>query len=75
MHVFDCYAESLPLPIPSAAEALDAAEKVMHFLDSQYKEEGAPSEWRRTLLHIHMKITELKGQPLSSAEDAAHHEL
>jgi hypothetical protein len=77
MHVFDCYAESLPLPIPSAADALDAAEKVMHFLDSQYKEEGALSEWRRTLLHIHMKITELKGQPplSSSAEDAAHHEL
>jgi Tc5 transposase DNA-binding domain len=76
MHVFDCYAESLTLPIPSAGEALEAVEKVMHFMDSQYKEEDALSECqRRTLLHIHMKITELKGQPLSSAEDAAHHEL
>jgi hypothetical protein len=76
MHVFDCYAETLSLPRPSAAEALEAVEKVMQFMDSQYKEEDALSEsQRRTLLHIHMKITELKGQPLSSAEDAAHHDL
>ena len=76
MHVFDCYAETLSLPRPSVAEALEAVEKVMHFMDSQFKEEEALSECqRRTLLHIHMKITELKGQPLSSAEDAAHHEL
>ena len=66
MHVFDC----------SPAEALEAVEKVMHFMDSQYKEEDALSDFqRRTLLHIHMKITELKGQPLSSAEDPAHHGL
>lgn len=77
MHVFDCYTEGFPPPIPTAAEALDAVEKVMHFMDSQYKEEDALSEFqRRTLLHIHMKITELKEQPLSSsAEDAARHEL
>jgi hypothetical protein len=76
MHVFDCYTEGFPPPTPSAVEALDAVEKVMHFMDSQYKEEDALSEFqRRTLLHIHMKITELKEQPLSSAEDAAHHEL
>lgn len=76
MHVFDCYADGLPPPIPSPAEALEAMEKVMHFMDSQYKEEDALSEFqRRTLLHIHMKITELKGQPLSSAEDPAHHGL
>jgi hypothetical protein len=75
MHVFDCYAEGFPPPTPSATEALEAVEKVMHFMDSQYKEEDALSEFqRRTLLHIHMKITELK-EPLSSAEDAAHHEL
>jgi hypothetical protein len=80
MHVFDCYTEGLPPPVPSAAEALEAVEKVMHFMDSQYKEEDSPSEFqRRTLLHIHMKITELKEQqqPLPSSEDAAahHHEL
>jgi hypothetical protein len=76
MHVFDCYAEGLPPPVPSPGEALDAVEKVMHFMDSQYKEEDALSEpQRRTLLHIHMKITELNGQPLSSAEDHAHHGL
>ena len=76
MHVFDCYAGSLSLPTPSAEEALEAVEKVMHFMDSQYKEEDVLSECqRRTLLHIHMKITELKGQPLSSGEDAVHHEL
>jgi len=75
MHVFDCYTEGFPPPTPTAADALDAVEKVMHFMDSQYKEEDALSEFqRRTLLHIHMKITELK-QPLSSAEDAARHEL
>ncbi|KAH9955158.1 hypothetical protein BC827DRAFT_889947 [Russula dissimulans] len=76
MHVFDCYTEGLPPPIPSATEALEAVEKVMHFMDSQYKEEDALSEFqRRTLLHIHMKISELKEQPLPPAEDAAHHEL
>jgi hypothetical protein len=75
MHVFDCYAEGFPPPTPSATDALEAVEKVMHFMDSQYKEEDALSEFqRRTLLHIHMKITELK-EPLSSAEDAARHEL
>jgi Tc5 transposase-like DNA-binding protein len=75
MHVFGCHAEGLPLPIPSPAEALEAVEKVMHFMESQYKEEGTTSDIQRTLLHIHMKITELKGQPLSSVDDPAHHEL
>ena len=76
MHVFDCYAEGLPPPVPSAVEALEAMEKVMHFMDSQYKEEAALSEFqRRTLLHVHMKIAELKEQPLSSGEEAAHHAL
>ncbi len=76
MHVFDCYADGLPPPIPSAVEALEAMEKVMHFVDSQYKEEDVLSDsQRRTLLHIHMKLTELKGQPLSSAEEAAHYTL
>ena len=77
MHVFDCYADGFPPPVPSPSEALDAMERVMHFMDSQYKEEDALSEFqRRTLLHIHMKITELKEQPLTSADDAArHHEL
>lgn len=76
MHVFDCYAEGFPPPVPSAAEALESVEKVMHFMDSQYKEEDALSEFqRRTLLHIHMKITELKDQSLPSAEDTTHHEL
>jgi len=75
MHVFGCHAEGLSLSIPSPAEALEAVEKVMHFMESQYKEEGTTSDIQRTLLHIHMKITELKGQPLSSAEDPAHHEL
>jgi hypothetical protein len=76
MHVFDCYAEGLPPPIPSAVEALEAMEKVMHFMDSQYKEEAALSEFqRRTLLHVHMKIAELKDQPLSPGEEAAHHAL
>jgi hypothetical protein len=76
MHVFDCYAEGLPPPVPSASEALEAVEKVMHFMDSQYKEEDALSEFqRRTLLHIHMKITELKEQSLTPTEDTTHHEL
>ena len=76
MHVFDCYADGFPPPVPSPLEALEAMEKVMHFMDSQYKEEDALSEFqRRTLLHIHMKITELKEQPLTSNDDAAHHEL
>ena len=76
MHVFDCYAEGLPPPIPSAVEALEAMEKVMHFMDSQYKEEAALSEFqRRTLLHVHMKIAELKEQPLSSGDEAVHHAL
>ena len=76
MRVFDCYAEGLPPPIPSATEALEAVEKVMHFMDSQYKEGDVLSDsQRRTLLHIHMKIAEMKEQPLSSAEDSAPHEL
>jgi len=76
MHVFDCYADGFPPPVPSPSEALEAMEKVMHFMDSQFKEEDAfPEFQRRTLLHIHMKITELKEQPLSSSDDAAHHEL
>jgi len=76
MHVFDCYADGFPPPVPSPSEALEAMEKVMHFMDSQYKEEDALSEFqRRTLLHIHMKITELKEQPLTSNDDAGHHEL
>jgi hypothetical protein len=76
MHVFDCYAEGFPPPTPSATEALEAVEKVMHFMDSQYKEEDTLSEFqRRTLLHVHMKITELKEQSLTSTEDTTHHEL
>ncbi|KAI0301165.1 hypothetical protein B0F90DRAFT_353195 [Multifurca ochricompacta] len=76
IHVFDCYADGLPPPVPSATVALEAVEKVMHFMDSQYKEEDALSEFqRRTLLHIHMKITQLKEHSLPSREDTGHHGL